>query len=130
MGSNPINLAVRFLLEMSALIAMGIWGWNQGDSWFRYLLAFGIPLMAASIWGIFAVPDDPSRSGSAPVAIHGLLRLLIEIAFFTFAVWVIYDLGYSSLWWILALIVAIHYFISYDRILWLIRQRNSGETKS
>jgi len=124
MGSNPINLAFRFLLEMSALIAMGVWGWNQGDSWFRYILTFGVPLVAASIWGIFAVPGDASRSGSAPVAIHGLLRLLIEIAFFSFAVWEVYDLGYSSLWWIPGLLITIHYFISYDRILWLIRQNS------
>jgi len=124
MGSNPINLAFRFLLEMSALISMGGWGWNQGDGGFRYILAFGIPLLAASIWGVFAVPDDPSRSGSAPVAVPGILRLLIEIAFFSFAVWAIYNLGYSGLWWIMGLIIVVHYLLSYDRILWLIQQRN------
>jgi hypothetical protein len=65
MGSNPINLVIRFLLELSALMAMGFWGWNQGKGAFRFVLAFGIPIIAALVWGVFAVPDDPSRSGNA-----------------------------------------------------------------
>jgi hypothetical protein len=37
MSTNPINLAVRFLLELSALFAMGLWGWQQGEGLIRYL---------------------------------------------------------------------------------------------
>ena len=121
MGSNPINLAIRFLLEISALLAMGVWGWRQSDNWLRFGLALGIPIMAALIWGLFAVPEDPSRSGSAPISVPGIIRLLIEIAFFVLSVWMLYNLHYVRLSWVLGLIVAIHYLISYDRILWLIR---------
>ncbi|MGB5508782.1 MAG: YrdB family protein, partial [Robiginitalea sp.] len=67
MGSHPANLILRFLLEIIALISLGIWGWNQSESWFRFVLAIGIPGIIAVIWGTFAVPNDPSRSGSAPV---------------------------------------------------------------
>jgi hypothetical protein len=35
-GKNPINLAVRFLLETAALIAIGYWGWTQFDGALRY----------------------------------------------------------------------------------------------
>jgi len=122
MGSHPINLAIRFLLELTALTSMGIWGWKQSDGWIRYVLVLGIPIVAAAIWGTFAVPNDPSRSGAAPIAVPGILRLAIEIAFFTFASWTLYDLGFTRLSWILGLIVAIHYIISYDRIIWLITQ--------
>ena len=121
MGSNQINLAIRFLLEISALVAMGVWGWRQSDNWVRFGLAFGIPIMAALIWGLLAVPDDPSRSGSAPIPIPGIIRLLIEIAFFGLSAWMLYNLQYVRLSWILGLIVTTHYLISYDRILWLIR---------
>lgn len=38
MGSNPINLAVRFLLEMFALFALGRWGWMQGTGILRFVL--------------------------------------------------------------------------------------------
>jgi len=122
MGSHPINLAIRFLLEVSALLAMGVWGWRQSEGWFRFVLALGIPLIAAIVWGTFAVPDDPSRSGAAPVPVPGLLRLAIEAAIFIFAVWALYDVGFIRLSWLLGIIVAIHYLASYDRILWLIRQ--------
>ena len=67
MKGNAINLALRFILEMSALLLMGMWGWQLSASAYRFLLAGLIPLAAAAIWGIFAVPADPSRSGKAPV---------------------------------------------------------------
>ncbi|KPL14120.1 MAG: hypothetical protein AMS26_11820 [Bacteroides sp. SM23_62] len=121
MGSNPINLAVRFLLEISALLTMGIWGWRQSETWLRFDLTFGIPVMAALIWGLFAVPDDPSRSGSVPIPVPGIIRLVMEIAFFVSVIWILYHLHYVRLSWILGLTVTIHYAISYDRVLWLIR---------
>ena len=122
MGSHPINLAIRFLLELSALVSMGVWGWRQSESWFRFLLALSVPIVGAVVWGTFAVPNDPSRSGAAPVAVPGILRLGIELAFFIFATWALYDLGFMRLSWTLGIIVALHYITSYDRILWLITQ--------
>lgn len=124
MGSHPVNLVIRFLLEIAALLALGIWGWRQGEYWWRYILAFGVPILAALIWGVFAVPNDPSRSGSAPIAVPGFLRLMIELSIFTLAIWAIYDLNYYRISLVLGLIVVIHYILSYDRILWLLRQNN------
>jgi len=74
------------------------------------------------VWGVFAVPNDPSRSGAAPIAVPGMLRLAIEAIIFIFAVWALYDVGFTRLSWALGIIVAIRYLTSYDRILWLIRQ--------
>ncbi|WP_280456932.1 DUF2568 domain-containing protein, partial [Nocardia carnea] len=37
----------------------------------RWLLVVLLPVVAAAAWGVFAVPDDPSRSGAAPVAVPG-----------------------------------------------------------
>ena len=122
MGSHPINLAVRFLLELFALLVMGAWGWRQTDSWLKFILALGIPLILAFVWGTFAVPNDPSRSGAAPVAVPGILRLVIELAIFGLAVWALYDMGFTSFSWVLAIIVALHYIASYDRIRWLVAQ--------
>ena len=122
MGSHPINLIIRFLLELTALTAMGMWGWKQSDGWLKFILAFGIPIIAAAIWGIFAVPDDPSRSGTAPIVVPGIVRLTIELAIFAFATWALRDLGYARLSWIIGIIVVIHYIISYDRIIWLLNQ--------
>lgn len=120
MGSHPLNLALRFLLELSALAALSSWGWRHSDNWTRYLLSVGIPLLFAVIWGTFAVPEDPSRSGTAPIVVSGLIRLCLEILFFTLASLALFDLGYSNLWWILGATVILHYLVSYDRILWLL----------
>lgn len=122
MGSHPINLAVRFLLEIAGLVAIGYWGWSQHDGLLRFVLAIGGPLIAAALWATFAVPADPSRSGKAPVPVPGIVRLLLELAFFAFAAWALYDAGNIVLSLILATIVVIHYALSYDRIAWLLRQ--------
>jgi hypothetical protein len=122
MGSHPVNLAVRFLFELLALLAMGVWGWRQGEGWIRFLLAAGVPTVAAVVWGTFAVPDDPSRSGAAPVPVPGLVRLAIELAVFAIATWMLCDLGAARLCWAMGIVVAIHYIVSYDRILWLIKR--------
>ena len=120
MGSHPINLAIRFLLELTVLISTGMWGYQQTDGWLKFVLAIGVPLVLAAIWGTFAVPDDPSRSGAAPVVTPGTLRLIIELSFFGFGVWALYHVGYLRVSLVVAIIVIIHYLISYDRIAWLL----------
>ena len=122
MGSNPINLMIRFLLELNVLLAMGMWGWKLSDNWLRFILAIAIPVIAMTIWGTFAVPDDPSRSGQALVQVSGVIRLLIEFTFFSVSVWMLNDMGLPkwSLW--VGIITVVHYAMSYDRIIWLLTQ--------
>lgn len=122
MGSHPLNLTVRFLLELSALLSLGLWGFRQSESWLRFVLAIAIPILAAIAWGTFAVPEDPSRSGSAPIAVPGILRLTLELVFFAAGVWALANLGYTRAAWIMGVVVAIHYLISHDRVMWLIGQ--------
>jgi hypothetical protein len=119
MGNHPINLVIRFLLELMALAALGMWGWHLRDDGFRIVAAVTIPLVAAAIWGVFAVPDDPSRSGAAPIPVPGLLRLAVEVAFFISATLALYALGFGALAATFGTAVAIHYLLSYDRIRWL-----------
>lgn len=126
MGSHPLNLAIRFLLEIATLIAAGKWGWEQGDGWIQYLFAIGIPIGLAAIWGTFNVPKDQSRSGKAPVVTPGLIRLILELSFFAFGTWALYDLGMNQLALIVSIIVMVHYIISYDRIKWLLSQKEKN----
>jgi hypothetical protein len=120
MSSNPLNLAVRFILEMAGLVALGWWGWNQGEGVPRFLLVLGIPLVAAALWGTLAVPDDPSRSGEAPVPVPGVVRLGLELAFFAAATGSLFATGLTPLAWLYGGAALIHYVVSYDRIAWLI----------
>ena len=122
MGSHPLNLALRFLLEIAALVAIGYWGFSLNAGIWRIIIGLGGPLLAAALWGTFAVPEDPSRSGKAPVPVPGILRLVLELALFGFAAWALYDAGSPVPALILFIITVIHYVLSYDRVAWLLRQ--------
>lgn len=126
LGGHPINLLFRFLLELAVLGIVAIWSWKSFGGWQGTVLAIVIPFVLAVIWGTFAVPEDPSRSGKAPVPIPGTWRLVLELAFFTIAVWCLYDLGFSGLGRVFGLLVAMHYVISVDRIQWLIKKSPAG----
>ena len=120
-SAHPLNLALRFLLEVAALAAMGAWGWQVTDNGpLRVLAALTVPLIAAASWGIFAVPADPSRSGRAPVPVAGSVRLVLELAFFGFAVWSLCAARAETLGLGLAVAVVFHYAVSHDRIRWLL----------
>ena len=122
MSINAINLAARLILEITGLLALGIWGWDKGDGLLKVVVALVVPITAAAIWGMFAVPGDPSRSGNAPVVISGVLRLIIECVFFSSVVWVLLAMHYPVFAWLFAAIVIVHYVVSFDRVTWLIRQ--------
>lgn len=122
MGSHPINLGLRFLLEVAALVAFGAWGWETVAGVTGWMLAAGLPLAAATAWGVFAVPGDPSRSGAAPVPVPGLVRLLLEIGFFLAATACLRSLGWETASATFAVLVVLHYGASLDRLTWLLRQ--------
>jgi hypothetical protein len=122
MASHPLNLALRFLLELAALTALGVWGYRSNQGGLRYLLAGALPLLAACAWGVFAVPHDPSRSGRAPVPVPGLLRLVLELAFFGLSTWALSRAGQPRLAFLLGGLCIVHYVLSYDRIGWLLQR--------
>lgn len=123
MGSHPINLALRFLLEIAALVAIGYWGFDQHGGFWRFVLGISGPLLAALLWGAFAVPGDPSRSGQAPVPVPGIVRLILELSLFLFATWALHNAGKTAIAALLGGITLIHYAVSYERISWLLRQK-------
>jgi hypothetical protein len=123
MGYHPLNLGLRFLLELTALFSLGVWGRSLNPGLVGAVLMILIPLVAAAAWGTFRTPDDRSASGRAPVAVPGWTRLLLEFVFFGLAAWGLNQAGYSTQAIILAGFTLLHYVLSYDRIAWLLRQR-------
>jgi hypothetical protein len=117
-----LNLALRFCLELTVLISVGMWGWQTSEQWTRYVAAIGLPMILAIIWGVFNVPGDPSRSGNAPVVVPGIVRLLIEMVFFAAGAWALISLGYLSFCGSFIVLLIIHYLASYHRIAWLLKQ--------
>lgn len=120
LSNHPLNLALAFALELVLLGALAYWGWSQHDGILRVLLAVGLPVIAATLWGVFRVDNDPNK---AVVVIPGILRLLLE--------WGLFALGVALLWatgeWLTAaifgLLVVIHYALSLDYLRWKIAQR-------
>jgi hypothetical protein len=119
-STHPLNLAVRFLLELCALFALGLWGWRQRDDGWQIVIALSVPLIAAALWGTFAVPGDPTRSGSAPMPVPGALRLALELCFFASAALALYTLRLAGFAALLGAATVLHYLLSYDRIQWLL----------
>ena len=123
MSKHPLNLVLRFLLEITAIVISGIWGYHLSDSWSRFLLVLLIPLLFAGLWGVFAVPGDPSRSGKTVIATSGKVRLFLELLLFSAATGMMSGLTKPWLAWIFGGVVLIHYITSYDRISWLLNRR-------
>ena len=119
MAWHPINLALRFMLELAALAAYAYWGWAAHEGAWRYLLGIGLPLLAAVLWGTFRVPNDP---GNAPVPVPGPVRLLLEAAFFAGAVALLAAVSPRPAV-VLGVLVVLHYAASYDRVVRLLKMR-------
>jgi hypothetical protein len=51
------NLGLRFLLELSALAALGYWGSQTGPLVVSIVLAIAAPLAGAAVWGVYAAPE-------------------------------------------------------------------------
>jgi hypothetical protein len=99
---------VRFFLEIAALVTVGMWGWRQSDNWIKYVMAIGLPFLMAILWGVFAVPNDPSRTGNTIVDTPGVVRLILELAFFAFATWAFYSMDHKITARVFGTIVFIH----------------------
>jgi len=119
------NGALRFSLELASLVSIGHFGWTivapvppTFSTWAQPVVAVTLPLAAATVWGVFNVPNDPSRSGAAPVPVSGKTRVLVELGFFGWG-------GYSLWQWnpIVAYVytgaAVMHYVSYYKRIQWL-----------
>ena len=68
------NLAVRFLLELGALAAVGYWGARVGHTRLtKLLLAAGLPFALALCWSVFVAPKS---AVGVPTPVHVLLQVL------------------------------------------------------
>jgi len=119
---NTLNLGLRFVLEMVALVALAMWGASLSDGVMGMVCAIIVPLVGAFVWGTFRVAGDPSNNGKAPVQIPGSLRLALELGVFALASLALISTNHTI--WAVSLIcvVMVHYAISYKRNLWLIHQ--------
>lgn len=112
MSKNPLLLLIRFLMELAALAIVAMWGWHCTTTWTKYLLAIGLPIIAATIWGVFRIPNDPNP---APVEVPGIIRLGYELFLFGFSTWALYGMGYLTCSYVMGIVTMVSYAGSYDR---------------
>jgi hypothetical protein len=112
------NEVLRFFLEIAGLFAMAIWGWTTFEGLAQIVVAIGLPVVAALMWAIFRVPNDP---GPAPVVVPGIVRLALEAAFFGGAIVLLYLAGQQLSAVIFGAIVVVHYVVGRRRVVRLLR---------
>jgi hypothetical protein len=74
------NLVLRFVLELGALASLAYWGaTTRLQLAGRILLAIGVPLVAAVVWGLILAPNAPLHVGQ-------VLRFGVEVLVFAAAI--------------------------------------------
>jgi hypothetical protein len=114
------NLALRFCLEVACLLGLAVAGWMVAPA-----VGLAGAVVAAGVWGVFAVPDDPSRSGRAPVPVNGWVRLLVELVVFVggAAAWLV--AGRPLVAAAITVLLLLHHVVALPRLRWLLAQRAS-----
>ncbi|MCK0169867.1 YrdB family protein [Aliiroseovarius sp. S1123] len=118
---HTANLALRFFLELAALAGFSVFAWSLSEGFWRFIAVGGTVLLLGVIWATFAVPDDPSRSGNAPLPVPGTVRLILEWAVLFGGAWAFYATGYTWPGFWLAALTAVHYLLWPSRIAWLLQ---------
>jgi hypothetical protein len=101
------NLALRFLLELCALVALGYWGFTTASGAItKVALGIGAPLVAAIMWGVFVAPR-------APVALPRFVVLLLQVLIFGSAAAGLIATGHRALALAFAVVVVINAILMY-----------------
>jgi hypothetical protein len=120
------QLALRFALEMAALVAWALAGWELAgdalDGWLRWLLALVLVSVAAWAWGAFRVDGDSGGDNEAPVRVPGTVRLVVELLVLLGGAVAVTWAGETAFGVVLAVLVVGHYATTMSRVTWLIAQ--------
>jgi hypothetical protein len=102
-----VNLALRFLLEICALVAVGYWGFQIGNNtMIKWVLGIGGPIIIAVVWGVFGSPNALIK---LPMTLHLLLELLV----FGIPAIALYATGNRKLAWLFGICVVINRLLMY-----------------
>ena len=122
MADHPLNLTLRFFLELVALWLLGMWGWSHQPIALGLALAVLTPGVAAAAWGVFRVPDD---GGPPVVVVPGIVRLTLEVVVLGGAAWAAVAAGRPGVGLVFGSVAALHYALSWDRLGRLLRRRGA-----
>lgn len=82
-----IILFLVFLSELTALIALGYWGWQtQNVPFLKWVSGFGIPAIAAVFWGLLLAPKSVFSVGVS-------IKLVLKLVVYTISTWALFMAG-------------------------------------
>ncbi|HNC08934.1 MAG TPA: YrdB family protein [Anaerolineales bacterium] len=88
-----LNLLVRFLLELCMLAAVGYWGFKTNSSWWiKILFGIGLPILIATLWGVFISPK-------ATYPLNPASHLTLELILLASGTAALFASGKPSLGW-------------------------------
>jgi hypothetical protein len=86
---SPVRVANsigRFVLELCALAALAVWGFNTANGIaLQLLLAIGAPVLAGTLWGLFVAPR---ARFPLPMVVRSGVELLV-FGSATLAIWAV-----------------------------------------
>jgi hypothetical protein len=114
----------RYILESTAILSLAIWA-TQQYHWFGMFVAV---FAAFACWRIFNVRDDPSTLDVPCLVVPGTVRILMEVGIYVFASYSLAEvLEYLRapiiLVYIYAGLIVLYYIVTYERVLWVLEQR-------
>ena len=105
---KAVNAAVRFLLELCALGALGYWGFRTGSATaVKIALGIGTPVVAAVLWMIFGAPGAPRQ-------LHGPWHLALEVLILGGAALALYAAGKHVLALTFAAVIVVNEILLYS----------------
>ena len=97
-----INLAVRFLLELCMLAAVGYWGFKTQSGWgMRLMLGIGLPLLIAGVWGLFVAPK-------AIYPLSGIPHLVLSLILLGSGALALFASGQPTLGWVYMIALSVN----------------------
>ncbi len=99
---KTLNLAVRFLLELCMLAAVGYWGFKTQSGWaMRIILGIGLPILLVVIWSLFVAPK-------AAYPLCGIPPMVLSLILLGSGALALFASGRADLGWIYAIILIVN----------------------
>ncbi|MEX0812674.1 MAG: YrdB family protein [Chitinophagales bacterium] len=122
MSAQQFNLYLRLILKILALFAMAYWAWQVDVEYIPAVLrVFTVLIIALIVWGAFTVSYDPFKTAKPVFSIGGVARIFIELFYFGFAIFCLYDSGLFRWSWVYSNLVLLHFAFSHQRMATLLK---------
>jgi hypothetical protein len=96
---KTLNLLVRFLVELCMLAAVGYWGFKTQSVWgMKIVLAIGLPILIAVIWGLFVAPK-------AVYPLRGISHMMLSLTLLGSGAAALFTSGQANWGWVYVILL-------------------------